>query len=236
VRRFIFIFAAFFSGAFSFSKNIYINTSPFQNNKSTFSLRNIYDSFPFKINAIVPYIDYFNGDEYLFEKWVKGSVVTSNNIEITNDKYFFNYDKISNNLLLTTDLNEIIEIDKREFKAFVLKDGSNEYHFEHMPVIDNKKFFQVLVKNDRYSLYKWTFVKHKKKEGFTNVYWELSDAYFYYVVFPNGRFYKKINLKRRSIEKNIFAEPGKIDSYFSSHPYHEIDESFLIDLINYLNK
>ncbi|HEX4372946.1 MAG TPA: hypothetical protein VHZ50_06550, partial [Puia sp.] len=196
MSKFILISATLFAAAFGLSKISYNNVFLLQHNNVRLKHKNSSDSFPFKINAIAPYIDYFNDGEYFFNKWVKGSVVSSNNIEISNDTYFYNYDKISNNLLLTTDLKEIIEIDKREFKAFLLKDGSNEYHFEHMPVIDNKFFFQVLVKNDRYSLYKRILVKRKKKEGFTNTFWELSDAYFYYVVFPNGRFYKKINLKR----------------------------------------
>jgi hypothetical protein len=234
VKTPIFIFAALFAVAFGFSKNIYSNTSPLHSNRS--ELISVSDTFPFKINAIVPFIDYFNSGQYLFDKWVRGSVVSSNNIEIANDTFFFNYNKVSNDLLLTTDLKQIIEIDKREFKSFILKDGSNQYRFEHIPVIDNKKFFQVLVRSDKYSLYKWTLVKYKKKENFVNAFWELSDEYFYYVVFPDGRLYKKINLKRRSIEKNIFSEPEKINAYFSSHQNNEIDETLLIDLVNYLNK
>jgi hypothetical protein len=236
VKKFIFIFTILFPGVFCFSKNIYVNVSSFQNIRSQVNSTSLTDTFPFKINAIVPYIDYFYRGQYLFDKWVKGSVVTSNNIEIANDTYFFNYDKLSNDLLITTDLKEIIEIDKREFKAFVLKDGSNEYRFEHIPVIDNKKFFQVLVKSEKYSLYKWILTRYRKREVFLNSFPELSDLYFYYVVFPNGRVYKKINLKRRSIKKNLIAEPEKIDAYFSSHQYNEIDEAILIDLINYLNK
>src|SRR5579862_2027145 len=59
--------------------------------------------------------DNVNSSHYLLDKWVKGSVVTANNVVIENDSFLFNYDKISNNLLLTVDAKRIIEIDKREF-------------------------------------------------------------------------------------------------------------------------
>jgi hypothetical protein len=236
VSKFILISAALFTGALGLNRNSHTNDFLLQHSNVQLKHKIPNDSFPFKINAIAPYIDYFNDGQYFFNKWVKGSVVSSNNIEIANDTYFFNYDKISNNLLITTDLKQIIEIDKREFKSFALKDGSNEYRFEHNLVIDNKKFFQVLVRNDKYSLYKWTLTKLRKKETYNASFWELVDAHFYYVVFPNARFYKKISLKKKSIEKNLATEPEKIDAYFSLHPYNEIDEALLIDLINYLNK
>jgi len=236
VSKFILILAALFANLSSLSRNCYSNALLIEDGKGRLIHGNTGDTLPFKVNAIAPFIDYFNDAKYLFSKWVKGVVVASNNVEIANDTYFFNYDKVSNNLLLTIDLKQIIEIDKREFKEFVLKDGSHEYRFEHMPVIDDKKFFQVLVKNDKYSLYKWTFTKLKKTETYSSSFWELVDIYFYYVVFPNGRFYKKINLKRKSIEKNLAMEPEKVDAFFSLHRNNDIDEALLVDLINYLDK
>jgi hypothetical protein len=187
------------------------------------------------VNVVFRNENSISGSHYLFDKWVRGKVVTANGIQIENDTYYYNYDKISNNLLLTTDFKQIIEIDKREFKSFVLNDGAYEYHFEHFFTIDDKKFFQVLVRNDKYSLYKWTLTRFRRSDSFANS-WSYVDSYFYYVVFPNGRLYKEISLKKRSIEKNLITEPEKVDAYFSSHQYNEIDEALLIDLINYLNK
>ncbi|HSZ85169.1 MAG TPA: hypothetical protein VK787_04015 [Puia sp.] len=187
------------------------------------------------VNAVFRNENNIIGSHYLFDKWVRGRIVTANGIQIENDKYYYNYDKISNNILLTTDFKEIIEIDKREFKSFVLKDGADEYHFEHFFTIDDKKFFQVLVKSNKYSLYKWTLTKFRRNDNLFNS-WFYVDSYFYYVVFPNGRLYKEITLKRKSIEKNLVMEPEKVDAYFSLHQYNEIDEALLIDLINYLNK
>ncbi|HLX91520.1 MAG TPA: hypothetical protein VKR32_07550 [Puia sp.] len=187
------------------------------------------------VNAVIPMDNFFANSHYLFDKWVKGSVVSANNEMISNDNYYFNYDKVSNNLLLTADLKQIIEIDKREFKAFAFKDGNEEFFFEHIALIDNKKFLQVLVETNKYSLYKWTFTKFRRNDNYSNL-GVYIDINFYYVVFPDGRLFKKIELKKKSIIKNLFLEPEKLDSYFEAHPYNKVDEELLIDLIKYLNK
>jgi hypothetical protein len=229
---FIIIFLLIIHCADGQSDSIADNT----NDSSLFtSGKTVFNKTFLSVNAVFMDENNIVGNHYLFDKWVKGSIITSNNIKIENESYYFNYDKISNNLLLTTDLKQIIEIDKREFKAFVLTDGTNEFHFEHMFAIDEKKFFQVLVKDDKYSLYKWTLTKYKKNDNFYNS-WFYADTYYYYVVFPNGRLFKQVNLKRKSIERNLILEPEKVDAYFSMHENSEINETFLIGLINYLNK
>jgi hypothetical protein len=193
------------------------------------------DSFPFLINAVIPWNNYFKSGEYLFEKWVKGSIVSVNNELIKNDTYFFNYNKVSQNLFLTIDFKEIFEIDNREFKSFTLTDGPVEYCFEHQKIIDNNRFFQVLVKNKKYSLYKYTAAKFRKDNipaesgGFVN--W-----YSYYLVFPGERIYKVIRLKKKSISRNIYTEPEKTEAYFLLHQHKPVDETFLIGLVNFLNQ
>jgi hypothetical protein len=189
---------------------------------------------PFAVNAIVPFSNYFLESHYLFDKWVKGNVVSANNEVINNDSYFFNYDKISGSLLITENLKEIFEINKREFKSFVLKDDEFEYSFEHLYIIDYQSFFQVLVKNNKYSLYKSIHTKYRRSEGYIPS-GGFVDSYEYYIVFPGGKLYKKIHLKKRSIIKNLFTEPDKVDAYFSLHEKDSVDEALLIDLINSLN-
>lgn len=175
------------------------------------------------------------GNHYLFDKWVKGWVVSANNVVLRNDDYFFNYDKVSHNLLLTKDLKEVIEINQREFKGFTLFDDQSEYTFERIFEIDNKHFFQVLVKSDRYSLYKVTMTKLRKIEGINYYGGVWVDADQYYVVYPDGRLYKKMWLRKKSILKNLIADPDKMDTYFTAHQNEPIDERFLVNLIKYLN-
>lgn len=231
-----FLFAIFFLVSVRSAHGQTDSLSGNANDTSLFSSANSFFNKTFlSVNVVFRNENSINGNHYLFDKWVKGKIVTANGVQIENDKYYYNYDKISNNLFLTADFKQIIEIDKREFKSFVLNDGSYEYRFAHVFTIDDKKFFQVLVRSDKYSLYKWTLTKFRRNDNFANSS-SYVDSYFYYVVFPNGRMYKEISLKRKSIEKNIIAEPGKIDAYFSLHQSNEIDEAFLIDLVNYLNK
>jgi hypothetical protein len=194
------------------------------------------DSIPFRINGIRPYVDLFDGHRYYSSTWLHGNVISADNTQIANDDYFYNYDLISNSLLITTDLQQIIEVDKREFKSFTLLDGPGVHHFEHLFIIDNKKFFEKLVSSNKYSLYKWTYVKFRRRDVLGNAFTDLSDVSLYYVVYPGGRVYDRINLKKRSILKKLSFESAKTKKYFSDHPDAEINEDFLVGLINNLNQ
>ena len=222
----------------AFCKKIFLNQGKFYSHNISDQLQKgfcfINDSFPFKIYAVVPVNNYFINGGYLFEKWVHGSVISANNQLIKNDSYFFNYNKVSNNLLLTINFNEIIEIDNREFKSFILNDGSNEYFFERKLLINKKGFFQALVKSNKYSLYKYIATTYRT--GNNDDSGEFIDSYWYYIIFPDGKNYKEIKLKKKSILKNFVAEPEKTNAYFFKHKNDVINEFFLIDFINNLNK
>jgi hypothetical protein len=195
-----------------------------------------FNSIPLKINAIAIGGSLGGSSRYLFDKWVAGSVVTATNTLIQNDSYFFNYDKISNNLLLTRDSKQVIEIDKREFKSFVLKDGRNEYSFKHVYIIDNSDFFQALVQNNKYSLYKSIRTRRVRKNNSAPGDGEYVDSYRYFLVFNEGKDYTELGLKKKSILRNCAFEWEKIDAYFTAHDTDPVDEELLIDLIGYLNK
>ena len=235
---FILIVFLLFFIASSFCENVF-----FCNNKISFInvsvplIKHSYfinDTFPFKIYTAVSLNNYFIDGPYLFEKWVRGKVVSANDQIIKNDDYFFNYNKVSNNLLLTINFNEIIEIDAREFKSFTLNDGSNEYFFERKSLIHNKRFFQVLVKTDKYSLYKYIATTYRTGENSSSG--EFVDSYWYYIIFPDGKNYIEVPLKKKSILKKFVAEADKTNKYFSEHKNDMADENFLIDFINYINK
>ncbi len=58
------------------------------------------------------------GNRYLFDSWVKGTIVTANNYVIDKKEYFFNFDKITNDIFMTLDQKVVVEINKVEFKSF----------------------------------------------------------------------------------------------------------------------
>lgn len=201
-------------------------------------VRQIADSplhhFPFAINAVAPLRNYFTGGQYLFEKWVRGSLIMANNESFDDSQYFFNYNKVTRNLLLTNDFKGITEIDNREVRAFSLVDGHDIYRFEHVFLLDDHRFFQVLVKTGNYSLYKYTATQFRHTEMNRNP-GEFVDSYFYYVIFPGGKMFKEVSLRKRSILKNCLMDADKVSNYFTMHSQEGIDENFLIGLIKYLN-
>jgi hypothetical protein len=193
------------------------------------------NSIPLKINAIAMGGTLGGGSRYLLNKWVTGTVITANNSLIQNDSYFFNYDKVSNNLLLTQDSKQVIEIDRREFKSFVLRDGRNEYSFQHVNIIDNNDFFQVLVKNNKYNLFKSIRTRKIRRNNSSLDDGEYVDSYRYFLVFNEAKDYIEVSLKKKSILKNCAFEWQKINAFFSTHESDPVDEELLIGLIKYLN-
>ena len=184
------------------------------------------------------------GSRYLFPDWVEGSVTDSANTIYNNKYYSFNYDKISHNLYLTTDKKEVIEIDHDIVKSFTLKDDRGvSSAFERIPAIDPNAFFQTIVENSgNYSAYKLTVTKFEKANYITDGmvetgknYDEYLDINQYYIGLKNGTEYKKVDLTKRALRK-VLAENPKAEIFFSQHKNDNVDENFLKDLVNFVNK
>ena len=184
------------------------------------------------------------GNRYLFDKWVKGSVVNLQDIIISNDDFLFNYDKMGKTLLATQDKQKIIEIDPDAIKSFTLTDSTEVIVFEKVPVISDRDFFIALVKSEnRYSLYKSVKTKFEKANFSTNgifesgkKYDEFIDEPEYYIVLPGQKESRKIGLKRKSIKAALGNEEKKVKEYFSNmSEAGTLDESVLIGLITFLN-
>jgi hypothetical protein len=180
---------------------------------------------------------YFNGN------WVKGSVVGSNNIVYNDQGYFYNYDKISHHLFMTSNKKDVIEIDDDKVKSFTLNNNMGvDYSFEKIPALDQSAFLQVIAKDSaKYSAYKLTKTKFVKANYHTDGlvesgknYDEYVDETEYYIGFKNNN-YKKIDLNKKSLSKSLADNP-KVQAYFKDHKDDEINESFLFDLLTYLNK
>jgi len=185
------------------------------------------------------------GSRYLYDKWVKGSVLTVQNVLFNNDKYVFNYDKVAKNLMaiLAQDKNVMIELDKQNIKSFSLMEDNATIDFEKVPLISAQNFQIVLVKaGGKYALYKSITTKFTKanyvSNGLTergNNYDEYVDEAIYFVVAPNN-ILRRVELKKKSIKAVFFEDAAKVDKYFSGHRYDDINEIFLMDLVYYLNE
>ena len=180
------------------------------------------------------------GSKYFFDQWVKGSAVNSSNHVVSNDTYWFNYDKIGKNLLVTTDKKTVIEINRNELNSFTcINKDKIEIVFDKVPLIDANTFMIQLLKDSTgYSLYKSLHTKfiraNYRSDGLTetgNNYDEYADEYTYYIIFPGGKQFSKVELKKKSIKAVLSKEENKVDVFFSKHSDEKLNEQFLVALL-----
>ncbi len=182
------------------------------------------------------------GTRLLFDEWVKGTVVKNSGEEITGDKYYFNFDKISNNLLVTVDKEEIIEVYKDSIQSFKFKDHGKVYSFVKEVPIQRYKFVQVLVKDkDKYSLYKSINTRFVAADYNTNgltesghPYDEFVDMNKYYIRYKDE--VRPVDLKFNSIKKALKENSSRAKDFYADHLMDEVDENYLTNIVEYLNQ
>jgi hypothetical protein len=168
----------------------------------------------------------------LFNGWVKATVVWHNPLLRNDSSLWFDFDKASQRLLVTTDKKTEFLFDKREFQSVTFRLGISAFTFLHVPAINDRDLFYELVgPNHRYSLYESI---HPKvfKDGYL-------DWNEYYIVFPypNVRVLK-LSAPDKWLLDRWFEGSGdkeKLDRYYALHADEEQGEHFLKGLIEYLN-
>jgi hypothetical protein len=188
--------------------------------------------------------DETRGTRYLFPNWVKGTVIDSGSHLYNNPTFLFNFDKINHGLLLTVDKKDINEVEKVDIKSFTLiNDKGVPSVFVRIPFIDSTVFFQPIGENSGdYAAYRLTvtkFVKANfKTDGMVETgknYDEYVDKIEYYIVFNNGKEFKKVELTRKSLKK-AFADNPKATAYFIQYKSDDVDENYLSFLMRALNQ
>jgi hypothetical protein len=181
------------------------------------------------------------GTRLLFDGWVRGSVVKNSGEEINGDMYYFNFDKITNNLLVTVDKQQVIEVYKDSIQSFRFKEKGELYSFEKFHAIERYRFVRVLIKNtDNYSLYKSMHTKlvgsDFQTNGLTetgNPYDEYVDSHKYYIVYKGE--VRPVELKFSSIKKALKENSSMAKDYYANHIWDEIDEAYLSGIVEYVN-
>lgn len=196
-------------------------------------------------------INSFNNDEntrgsrFLFDTWVNGdSVMNTEGNYINTESFLFNFDKMTNNILVTQDKINIMSVAPTGINSFILEGNDKRHIFEHVKAIDPNKFFFVLVKNEvGYSLYKEFITKYReanfRSDGIIQTGLrenEYKDESRYYVVEQGKSPAKLINFKPKIIKAAFVEKKDKADTYFRQHRNDAFDENFLIGLTNYLNQ
>jgi len=192
---------------------------------------------------VFSYKEETKGSRYLLGEWAKGSVVNADNSTFDNPGYLYNYDKMEGGLLMTGDKQSAIEVDKAQIKSFtVYVDKENPFVFENVPPVDNTHFVQVICTGDKYKIYKLTKTKFVKSNYHTNGLVSSGNPYDEYVdedsyfVLKAGNQVQKLGLKKKSVKDVFASEAEKVKKFFSENNGDIINDNFLKNLGDYLNK
>ncbi|MFC0517258.1 hypothetical protein ACFFGT_23815 [Mucilaginibacter angelicae] len=188
--------------------------------------------------------DELHGSRFLSKSWMHGFALSVKDSLIQSNDYFFNFDKDGGDLLFTRDQRKVFQADKGEVKACtIIDDNDQAYSFETVPAIDPNRFILLLVKGDKYKIYnklKSKFVKASfTTNGITssgNNYDEYVDENHYFVLNVKTNQLQPLELKSKSIKTVFATEADKIKAFNKEHGDDEINEGYLRDLGDYLNK
>jgi hypothetical protein len=183
------------------------------------------------------------GKRYVFDTWTPGTVISVDGT-VYASKYNFNLDKINQEVYAVVDsnYNTVFLLDRSKIRRL----NAGQVTFVNSASLRGSvpgQFYQALVDDStKYSLYKLTttrFVKANPNDIMNvrtgNVENEYIDDVKYFISASNGDL-KKINLNESNIRKTLKANSDKVDNYFFANSVRSVDEAFLIDLIQDLNK
>lgn len=181
------------------------------------------------------------GSPFLLSTFVPGLVVNDQHSVIDQANFLYNYDKISGNFLMQRDMGEPIAVKKDQVRFFCLKLATGGYIFERVSLIDPDKFFQILYRGPRYScykLYKSKFVPAgQKTDGYVTVgnnYDEYQDIFVYYLLDREKGEALIFELTKKSIRKALSSESVTVEQYIKSHKSEDVNESYIVHLLEKL--
>jgi hypothetical protein len=187
------------------------------------------------------------GSPMLFDSiWAQARVVSENNEVISIDSLHYNLNKLNQNLLVTKDYQKIYEIDRRDIKSFTFYWHDSVYIFERVFAINNKDFFQELIRDDRkYSLYKFIHTSIKPVSWHNNgfeqeglLYDQYVDNPVYYMIFPDKEYRTLNKPDRQNIEKafSLKKDSQKVNKWLAKQNKNSSGEDLLWNLVISLNE
>jgi hypothetical protein len=183
------------------------------------------------------------GSPWLLPYYIQGLVINNYDSVLNKPDYLYNYDKKSGNLLLLRGTEPPIAVNKEQVNAFCLKMDKGGYIFERVPFINADEFFQVIYKGPKfcfYKLYKNKLINsHKTTNGYVtegNNYDEYADILTYYVIDKTKKETAIFELKKSSLRKALTAETEFVSRFYKDHKTATIDEDYLYQLAEALNK
>jgi len=189
------------------------------------------------------------GSQFFYPGWSKGSVTTNDN-QLISDNYVFVFDKVRQLLFIkeadkvnSDDPNDVLIVDQSKVLLFTLN-TDKPHNFAKATLYDsslNGKFFEILIQNENYSLFKFTqttFEKADKGDMVAVKNGDFSDAFVdhtTYYIYHNHQL-QKVGLHENNIRKVLSDDKSKVNDYFNLHTSDgEINEDFLVGLVSSLN-
>jgi len=189
------------------------------------------------------------GSQFFDKEFQEGSVTTTNNERLTG-LYKFLFDKVRQELFITSKSDtrpnpEVLLAEKQQIKSFTIttdRDHTFSAARNYDPT-NTTDFYEVLQKDDSgYTLLKFvktTFVKmdyrnmEKVKRG--EFYDEFVDKVTYYVSYKSGKP-QEISFKKKTMGNAFQADKkAAIDNYIDNHSNDDVNEQYLINLVNSAN-
>ena len=194
------------------------------------------------VMAIIHTKDATQGSRTFFKDWAHGYIVNSGDSLVQYPGFLLNYDKVHGDLILTKDKKSAISIYKEKVKTFTIFDELNQpYTFTVVPEIDKKHYVMVIAGGANYKIYKSITTKfvesNYSSDGIAstgNNYDEYVDENSYYVVVKGGAP-QKISLRKKALKDVFSADPQKLTQFMKDND-GDIDDTYLRDLGDYMNK
>ena len=183
-----------------------------------------------------------HGNIYLFDDFVHGYVVTNPDGALRSPDCYYDYDKISGELLFTKDKSSISQLTDNQVKEFALFGNGKLMLFKKIPAIDKTRYVEILADGPKYTIAKLTNTTFHKSDYETNGisshgndYDEYVDEYIYYVVNAQTGAATKVSLRKKSLKEGFVADADKLNKYFTDHS-GDIDDAYLSDLGDFMNQ
>jgi hypothetical protein len=182
------------------------------------------------------------GSRYLLKAFTPGVIIDKDGHIMTDSTRFLNFDKIDGQLLIAEGGRNFLEVDKEKVMAFAFKSPDTSFVFLNVPILSKVNYFILVANGPRYSAYKsirTSLVKaNYSNRGLVesgNNFDEYIDKETYFWVQGDNKA-GIFELKKKSIKEAFADEKTKVDDYFAQHKYDDIDDTFVRNLIIYLNK
>ena len=180
------------------------------------------------------------GSRYLYDDWIPGYGIDKNEKIVIEKTNFYNYDKISGNLLYTNDGKSMAQISPNQLNSFTLYDKTGRTHlYENAPDISRKTFVEVLLKTPKYKIYKHIDTRLSHADYHTDGVLQMGNRYDEYVdnnkylfVGEDGKA-KSISLRKSTLKKMLGADA---EPFIISQGDRDVDEEYIKDLGNSLGK